>query len=170
MTEKNIEKRVKELEKRLEEVEDVVFSQEEDTSELSQKSKKDKLGIIAEKTDLDIDVIEEVYEFDSGMPFIILPLNSSKKGCQRKITLLTLTAKYLISDERKISASKLTKLMKEEYSVYTTTISPNLQSYENYIRKEGSKGGENEINYKITRPGVRRGKELIKEVADEGEI
>ncbi|MBS3105140.1 hypothetical protein J4234_02700 [Candidatus Woesearchaeota archaeon] len=126
------------------------------------KVTNDKLYNFLNATNVTEQQITNIFDLDGESIRIIgaIPGNTDSKK-QRNATLILLTAKHYIKNEREINVPELKKTLEDLGIRSLVNLSTNLKGFENFIIMKGSKGSKS-TSYRITNPGVTQGVELIK--------
>jgi len=155
-----IKEKVEELERRVKEIEEFIYSEENEVSTLDERIKD-----FANEMDLDVEELNKVFDFEDQP--VILPeiAGDSKKEKQQKFVTIYLTAlKYCYNKDFE-RASKLKEIAKNR-EIHTTTFGNNIKNFRPYLRQIGESRSATS-KYKITHPkGTKKGMELIKGLAE----
>jgi hypothetical protein len=129
----------------------------------------DQLGMISQKLEADMDIIENAFEIENGVPQLTIPrsrIASSKRAATKQIALLVAAARQAAGVEQQ-TESKTIRECVDEYGKYDK---PNfaraISELEDDVRFNG-KGQSRTI--KMRRDGFKSAGELVKQLLGRGE-
>ena len=131
---------------------------------------KDSIEKLAQKTDLTVEELKHIFDFEENDVRIIHPVEGKESERQLNATILYLTVyKYCFGLEE-IDSGDLRKKLTDLGIGSLVNLSSNLKRYKNYIVHKMSAWGATDTSYRITIPGELRGIKLIKELGNKKEM
>ncbi len=132
---------------------------------------KDSVEKLAQKTDLTVEELKHIFDFEENDVRIIHPVEGKSEGeRQLNATLLYLTVyKYCFGLEE-INSGDLRKKLTDLGIGSLVNLSSNLKRYKNYLVHKMSARGATDTSYRITIPGEIRGIKIIKELGNKKEM
>lgn len=117
---------------------------------------------LADDSEVEVDDLNKIYDFDDNLTLIANSDGHNEAEKQLKATLLILTGYNYYFNESEIDSSKLRLTLEDLGIVSLVNLSTNLKPYRNLIVHKKGKRGNTETTYKITLPGLEKGKMLIR--------
>lgn len=127
---------------------------------------KDSVEKLAQKTDLTVEELKHIFDFEENDVRIIHPVEGKESERQLNATLLYLTVyKYCFGLEE-IDSGDLRKKLTDLGIGSLVNLSSNLKRYKNYLVHKMTARGTTDTSYRITIPGELYGIKIIKELGN----
>lgn len=154
--EEEVEERFEELEDRVERLEGVVFSKEEEFDTLD-----DRIQGLAERMEVEAGDLHRIVEFGADKPYILEEVTGqSLKEKQRAFVTMFLTILRYCYGSDEMQSSALQEIAKDR-GIWSTDFGSNVKSFRPYLRLVGKPRSPN-AKYKVTHPaGTKKGMELL---------
>jgi len=153
-----IRKKLEELEERIFKLEKLFQAKPEEETHLALK---ERIAKFAEETDLSVEQLENVFEFNEQDLNFIAPLTGSVPDKQVDFTQCILIALELVYRKKSIDATELVKKL-DDYGLDKKNLARSLTSHPDIFRKIGKK---KETKYKLTDVGKTSAIQLVRTLA-----
>ena len=115
--------------------------------------------------------INECFEFKNNEVEILTQISLSSNAYEQLIfTILTMTLRKIVFDERDIESSKLRESAGIKGISSLVNLSTNLKKYPTYIVHKTGKKGNTNTSYRLTIDGYNLGISIIKQILNSGKI